>query len=139
MKTIKLLPKMLEPYKDCIIQSGIMVINNTAVIFNLKDDVFYLDLIVTDPDCRGNGEGKFVMEHICNQADLTNTTIELIPDSTFNTDGFIEIRSWRNIFYKQAMKRKNKLTTKQLIEWYKRLGFEKTETKKMIRKPNQKN
>ncbi len=139
MKTqIKLLPEMLQPYRECIIDRGIMAVNNTAVIFDYDTEKseMYIDLIVTDPKHRGNGEGKFILEHICNQADSTNTILKLVPDNSFNTTGFIDTKSFRSIFYKMASKSKNGLSKKLLTQWYERLGFVKqSDSNTMIRMP----
>ena len=66
---------------------------------------------------RNKGNASFVLDKIVQASDLTNTTIQLIP---------------------QQMDKKG-LTEKQLIEWYKKRGFEFNEDGiVMERKPNAK-
>jgi GNAT superfamily N-acetyltransferase len=136
------LPPMFEELKKFILfpYPFILGMNNTYIIYEFKGDDFYIDLITTDPDHRGKGETSYIMNYICEVADLTNTTISLVPDDTFSQSGFgffeTPLQRVRNHFYKMASKRKGKLTMKRLVMWYERLGFVKEEdSDRMVRKP----
>ena len=70
-------------------------------------NTYIIQAVVTSPESRGTGEASAVMQRIINMADKSGLTLKLEP---------VPMKS----FVQRGQKA---MTKKQLVDWYKRLGF----------------